>query len=206
MSAVIELEDKKTEVSSNGNDVGAIKPYLFTVEIYDEMIRKGILTENDNVELLNGRIIKKMPKGTNHSLYNDEIARFFYKNIDDDCVIRNQNPIWLSEVSEPEPDIILAKLPRDKYLENHPKPEDILLIIEISDSTLNLDKNAKSRMYASAEIVQYLVVDVVNKAVIDYREPFEDEYQSKQTYKIGDKFSLVEFPKIKIAVEDFFKS
>ncbi len=79
MSAVIELEDKKAEVSSNGNDGGAIRPYLFTIEIYDEMIRKGILTENDNVELLNGRIIKKIPKGTKHTSVNTLITRYFTK-------------------------------------------------------------------------------------------------------------------------------
>lgn len=100
----------------------------------------------------------------------------------------------------------MAKLPREKYLENHPEPEDILLVIEISDSTLQFDRNAKGSMYAEAGIVQYLVVDVKNKLIEDYRQPFENDYQTKQTYKIGDKFSLVEFPKIEIAVKDFFKS
>ena len=81
MSAVIELEDKHTQVSSNGEVRLAENPYLFTVKVYDRMIEKGILTENDEVELLDGRIIRKMPKGPKHSLYNDIISDFLKKNI-----------------------------------------------------------------------------------------------------------------------------
>ncbi len=182
------------------------KPYRISVEIYDEMIEHGILDENDNVELLNGRIIEKMPKGTKHSSYNDVITRFFYKNLDENCVIRNQNPIWLDESTEPEPDVVLAKLPREKYLENHPKPEDILLLIEISDSTLYVDRNVKSMSYSRAGILQYLIVNVENKTVEDYQNPTADGYVLKQIYKIGDKFTLNAFPELEIAVEDFLQS
>jgi Uma2 family endonuclease len=205
MSAVIDLEDEKTEVSSNGSDVRTEKPYLFTVEVYDEMIKKGILTENDNVELLNGRIVRQMPKGPEHSLYNDIIGDLLKEKIKE-VYVRNQNPIWLDEVSEPEPDIVLAKLPREKYLENHPRPDDILLIVEVSDSTLHLDRNTKNAIYAKAGIVQYLVVDIVNETVEDYREPLKDGYGAKRTHKSADKFNLAAFPEIEIAVEDFFKN
>lgn len=206
MSAVIELNEKKEKTNGNGNGVFSLKPYLFSVATYDAMIENGILTENDNVELLNGRIIEKMPKGTKHSSYNDVIARFFYKNLDENCVIRNQNPIWLDESSEPEPDVVLAKLPREKYFENHPKPADVFLIIEISDSTLYVDRNIKCPAYSRAGIMQYLIVNVENNTIEDYQNPSEDGYNSKQTYKIGDKFTLIAFPEIEIAVEDFLQN
>ncbi|MEZ5429480.1 MAG: Uma2 family endonuclease [Pyrinomonadaceae bacterium] len=199
MSAVIELNEKQERISSNGK---THRPYLFTVKTYDAMIEKGILTENDQLELLNGRIIEKMPKGTKHSAYNDAITRFFYKNADDKCVIRNQNPIRLDDFSEPEPDIVLAEPPREKYLERHPGPEDILLIVEIADSTLYFDRDEKGPAYARAGIRQYLIVNVENRTVEDYRDPSGDGYQTKQTLKTGEKIDLVAFPEIEIPVGD----
>ncbi len=182
------------------------KPYRISAELYDEMIENGILDENDNVELLDGRIIEKMPKGKKHSSYNDSVTRYFYKNVDEKCVIRNQNPILLAEFAEPEPDIVLAKLPREKYLERLPQTDDILLFVEVSDSTLNFDRNIKGLRYSRAGIRQYLIVNVENKTVEDYQNPTEDGYASKQTYEIGDTFILNAFPEIEIAVEDFLQS
>ncbi len=181
-------------------------PYRISTEIYDEMIENGILDENDNVELINGRIIEKMPTGKKHGAYNDIITRFFYKNVDEKCVIRNQNSILLADFTEPEPDIVLAKLPREKYLERLPQPNDILLLVEVSDSTLYFDRNVKSLTYSRAEIQQYLIVNVENKTVEDYQNPTADGYASKQTYKIGDKFKLNAFPELEIAVEDFLQN
>ena len=181
------------------------KPRRLSVEIYDAMIESGILTENDNVELLNGIIIEKLPKGTKHSLYNDIISDTLKEKIKD-VYVRNQNPIQLDDFSEPEPDIVLAKLPRDKYLENHPKSADILLVIEISDSTLYYDRDEKGLAYSLAGIQQYLIVNVGNNTIEDYQNPSNDGYQTKQIYKIGEKFNLIAFPEIEVAVEDFLQS
>lgn len=174
-----------------------------SVEIYDSMIEKGILTENDNIELLNGRIIEKMPKGTKHSSVTNYITKYFYRSFIDEAVIRVQDPIVLDDFSEPEPDLVLCKTPIEKYSSKHPSPADILLIIEVSDSTIYFDRNDKAMAYANAGIKQYLIVNVENNTIEDYRKPSEDGYQSKQTYETGERFSLVAFPEIEIAVEDF---
>jgi Uma2 family endonuclease len=181
------------------------QPRRLSVEIYDAMIANGILTENDNVELLNGAIIEKMPKGTRHTSANTFITRFFYRVIGEQAVIRVQDPILLDDFSEPEPDVVLAKLPFEKYSLRHPTPEDILLIIEVSDSTLYFDRHEKGLAYARAGIEQYLLVNVENNTIEDYRNPNDDGYGMKQTYKTGDKFSLLAFPKIEVAVEDFLQ-
>jgi Uma2 family endonuclease len=178
----------------------------FSVEIYDSMIKNGILTENDNVELLNGAIIEKMPKGEKDAYFNDLIGELLREKYGKSVVVRNQNPIVLNDFSEPEPDIVLCKPPREKYLSHRPVPEDVLLIIEVSDTTLYFDRNDKALAYAAAGIKQYLIVNVENNTIEDYREPHEDGYQSKQTYHVGEKFSLVSFPEIEIAVEDFLQS
>src|SRR5215213_4258899 len=150
MSAVLDLTEKTEKTQLNGSVAYVKKPYLISVKTYDSMIKHGILTENDNVELLNGAIIEKMSKGTKHTSATNLVTRFFYRHIDEKAVIRVQDPILLDDFSEPEPDIVLAKPPIEKYLSQHPTPEDILLIIEVSDSTLHFDRNNKGEAYSRA--------------------------------------------------------
>lgn len=178
---------------------------LLSVEIYDSMIKNGILNENDNVELLNGTIIEKMPKGNRHTSTTRFITKFFYRILDENVVIQVQDPIRLDDFSEPEPDIVLAKSDENDYTKRHPTPADILLIIEVSDTTLYFDRHEKAAAYSRNGIGQYLIVNVENNTVEDYQKPGADGYQSKQTYEIGDEFSLLSFPKIKVAVEDFLQ-
>ena len=201
MSAVLENTIPKTEVYQNGQVFNA---RLIRVKQYDEMIEHGILTTEDKVELLNGVIIEKMPKGIKHAAINDLVAEMFRETLGDRVIIRNQNPVVLDDYSEPEPDIVLAKPPREIYLERHPTPEDILLIIEISDSTLGRDRITKSLAYAKAEIQQYLVLNLQNKTIEEYREPSEDGYQFKRTLRKGDALNLVAFPEVEIKIDDLF--
>ena len=201
MSAVLENTIPKTEVYQNGQVFNA---RLISVTQYDEMIEHGILTTEDKVELLNGVIIEKMPKGIKHAAINDLAAEMFRETLGSRAIIRNQNPVVLDDYSEPEPDIVLAKPPREIYLERHPTPEDILLIIEISDTTLGRDRVTKSLAYAKAEIQQYLVLNLQNETIEEYREPSEDGYQFKRTLRKGDSLNLVAFPEVEIKIDDLF--
>lgn len=203
MSAVLELTEEIKKIENNGNGNSVVKPFLISVEMYDLMIEHGILTENHNVELINGEIIEKMPKGTKHTSVTRIITKFFYKNLIDNIVIQVQDPIKLI-ASEPEPDIVLAKNDENGYADRKPNPQDILLIVEVSDSTLIYDRNVKGKLYSNAVILQYLIVNVLNNTIEDYRQPSEDGWHSKQTYKIGDSFSLIAFPELEINVTDFF--
>lgn len=203
MSAVIEIPKTlpKTEVLQNGQVLNA---RLISVKEYDRMIEHGILTAEDKVELINGVIIEKMTKGTKHASANDRLTRLFYRLLGDRVIVRNQNPIWLDEFSEPEPDIVLAVPDENFYAERHPTPADILLIVEISDSTLGRDRFAKGLIYAKANIRQYLVLNVQDETVEDYRQPNADGYGSKQTFHKGESFTLAAFPEIEIKVDDLF--
>ena len=203
MNTVLEITKTPliTEVFQNGQVLHA---RLISVEEYDRMIEHGILTTEDKVELLNGVIIEKMPKGTKHAFLNDIIADLLKEKLGGQVYVRSQNPIVLDDFSEPEPDIVLAKPPREIYFERHPKAEDILLIVEISDSTLGRDRFTKGLAYSSAGIEQYLIVNVAEKSIEDYREPSADGYKSKQTFHKGESFSLAAFPEIEISVENFF--
>ncbi|CAN5617491.1 Uma2 family endonuclease [soil metagenome] len=190
-----------TKVFQNGQILDA---RLISVGEYDRMIAHGILTDEDKVELLNGVIIKKMPKGIKHAALNDLITEIFREKLGNRIIIRNQNPVVLDDFSEPEPDLVLAKLPRKIYFKRHPTSKDILLIVEISDSTLGCDRFAKGLAYAKAGIRQYLVLNVAEETVEDYRNPSADGYGSKQTLHKGESFALVAFPEIEIKVDDLF--
>lgn len=198
MSAILENTVSKPQ-TTNG-----VKPRLITVAEYDQMIEAGIYTENDRIELLNGKIIELMPTGPKHAYFNEKIADILKEKLDKDADVRSQNPVILDDFSEPEPDIVLAKPPREKYIENHPTPADILLVMEISDTTLIYDREAKARAYSRNGIRQYLLLNLQNETIEDSREPSEDGYQFKQTLRKGDSFNLVAFPKIEINLDDLF--
>ncbi|MGI8883211.1 MAG: Uma2 family endonuclease [Pyrinomonadaceae bacterium] len=202
MSAVIETTSQ-TQLGIGNFNGQTLKLRQITVEEYDLMIESGVFDENDQIELLNGVIVEKMPKGTKHSAANDRVTRVFYKNFGDDMIIRNQNPIWLDNFSEPEPDIVLAIPKDDEYENSHPIPNEILLILEIADSTLGYDRNTKGLVYSRAGIRQYILLNVQEKTLEDYREPGADGFQSKQTLRAGQNFNLVAFPEISLSVNDF---
>jgi Uma2 family endonuclease len=203
MSVVIETTTPAPILTGNFNGLN-LKLRQITVKEYDTMIESGVFDEDEKVELLNGAIVEKMPKGTKHSAATDRINRIFYRHFGETVFIRNQNPIWLDDFSEPEPDIVLAVPKTDEYENSHPTPDEIYLILEVSDSTLSYDRKAKSEAYSRANIRQYLVLNVREKTLEDNRQPSADGYQFKQTYRIGEEFNLVEFPEITIAVSDFF--
>jgi Uma2 family endonuclease len=202
MSAVIETNSQASPVTGNFNNQ-TVKLRQITTQEYDLMIESGVFDENDHIELLNGVIIEKMPKGTKHANLNDIIATRFIIQLKEKVCVRNQNPIWLDDFSEPEPDIVLANPPFEKYFENHPRPEDIFLILEIADSTVGYDRNTKGLAYARAGIKQYLLLNVQEKTLEDYRDPGAEGFQSKQTYRADSSFNLVAFPEITFHAKDF---
>lgn len=202
MSAVIEIS-ALTENAAAIADGGFAKLRRISVEEYDLMIENGVFDEDEQVELLNGVIIEKMPKGTKHSAATDRASRVFYRVFGDKVFVRNQNPVWLDGFSEPEPDIVLAAPRDDEYENAHPTPEDIFLILEVSDTTLGYDRAAKGAAYARAGIKQYILINVQEKTLEDYREPSGDGYGSKQTHRAGQNFNLAAFPEVSFQAADF---
>ncbi|MDQ3062700.1 MAG: Uma2 family endonuclease, partial [Acidobacteriota bacterium] len=153
-------------------------------------------------ELLNGEIIELMPKRTKHTSANSRIVRLFVRLFDEKVIVRSQDPIRLDDFSEPEPGIVLANWDEKEYAENHPTPKDILLVMEISDTTLAYDRDDKARAYSRNGIRQYLLLNLKDETVEDYRQPSADGFGSKQTYRSGDAFNLVAFPEIEIEVKN----
>jgi Uma2 family endonuclease len=175
---------------------------LLTTSEYERMIAAGIFNQDDRIELLEGVIVEMSPKGMKHATSTDRAARHFIRLLGEHVIVRNQNPIQLDNYSEPEPDLVLAALEEFEYSNRHPQPEDIYLVLEVADTTLAYDRHRKGLSYAKAGIVQYLILNVNEMEIEDYREPDVDGYRRKQTYQGGQSFNLVAFPEITVKVSD----
>lgn len=174
----------------------------FTVSEYYKMAEAGIIQPDERVELIEGSIFRMSPKGTGHSAATTLAARFFIENLGNRAVVRIQEPVLLDEHSEPEPDIVLAIPGEKNYAHHHPTPGEILLVMEISDTTLHYDRTVKARLYAQAGIPQYCLLNLNRREIEDYRDPGEEGYRSKQTYTADQSFSLEAFPDLNIPVSN----
>src|SRR5213593_2897105 len=138
------------------------KRRLFTLEEYDHMLEAGIFEEDERLELIRGEIVKMPPIGPGHETTVARLTRFLQKQAGDAALVWPQgNSIGLViSKSRPEPDAILLKWRDDYYAAKRPTPEDVLLIIEVSDTTLKYDRNTKKALYAQAGIPEYWIANL----------------------------------------------
>jgi Uma2 family endonuclease len=162
----------------------AIFHHLLTVNDYHRMAEAGIFTEDQPIELINGEIFDMSPIGSFHADIIDALTRVFYQQANDDFRIRIQNPIQLSEISEPEPDIALVK--NKSYRLQHPSSEDVLLLIEVSDTSLHYDRTIKLPLYASHQIPEVWLFDLKEQRLDIYQQPESDYYRLHLRPKAGE--------------------
>lgn len=120
------------------------------------------------------------------------------------ALVREARPITLADNSEPEPDIALVRGTWSDYRLRHPSPEEVFLLVEVSQSTLAKDLDKKKSAYAEAGIPEYWVLDLVNSLLIVFRNPLGSNYLSRQEFNSGD-ISPSMFPDIKISITELFK-
>jgi Uma2 family endonuclease len=173
--------------------------YKWTHEKYHQAIDRGIFTD-ERVELLRGEIIVMAPEREPHAYYNTEVADYLRNLLQHKAKIRDAKPITLPNNSEPEPDIAIVQPLGKEYLKHHPYPENIFLIIEFSQATLNKDLNEKKDIYAKAGIIEYWVVDLQHSELKIFRDLFNGQYTSEQTLKSGLIYPLA-FPDISIDLQ-----
>ena len=162
------------------------------------MIKSGVLN-NRACELIEGEIIEVSPESPLHRFTNDSIAEYLRELLIGKAKVFESHPITLDN-SEPEPDITVVRLPNSNYRDRHPYPQDIYWLIEISNTTLEDDLNRKKRIYASAGIDEYWIVNLKDKELIIFREPSGNNYKNKNTLNKGTVNPLA-FSDIKIEVE-----
>jgi len=170
----------------------------WTIDDYHRMLDAGILDQR-RVELLKGVVIEMSPEGTPHSYFSDLFANQLRTALAGRAQIREAKPITLPNDSEPEPDIAVVQPLDEVYLEHHPYPENIFLLVEYSDSSLTKDLETKSKVYAEVEISEYWVVNLRDRCLVVFRKPQDGEYRSQQTLVTGDVTPLA-FQDLTIAV------
>ena len=153
------------------------------IEQYHAIIQAGILTDDDSVELLEGWLVFKMPKNPPHRATTRLVRTALENILPAGWYVDSQEPITLSN-SEPEPDIVVVRGDTRQYLDRHPGAEDIALIIEVSDTTLERDRTVKKRIYARAGISIYWIVNLVEEQVEVYSQPLVEVEQPDYSQRL----------------------
>ncbi|ALB42337.1 MULTISPECIES: Uma2 family endonuclease [unclassified Anabaena] len=175
---------------------------LWTVEEYHRMNEAGIFAPDERVELLEGRIIWMIAKGTAHRSAVGRIDRLLQDCLKNRALICVQDPVKLNDRSEPEPDISVVKIHPLDYADHHPTPSEVYLIIEVADSSLKLDCETKAQAYSLAGIKDYWVLDVVKRELHIFRNPTENGYESQVIIMESETVSPLEFPDLQIRLSD----
>jgi Uma2 family endonuclease len=156
--------------------------WRLSIEQYHAIIQAGILTDDDSVELLEGWLVFKRPNNPPHRVTTRLVRTALENILPRGWYVDSQEPIALSN-SEPEPDIVVVRGDTRQYLDRHPGAEDIALIIEVSDTTLQRDRTVKKRIYARAGISIYWIVNLVEEQVEVYSQPFVEVEQPDYTQR-----------------------
>ena len=174
----------------------------FTVEEYCAMAEAGILTEDERVELLDGEIFVMPPIGEPHEFGADLLNRELTHRLYDRALVRVQNSIRLDDYGLPEPDIAVVRF-RDDYHRNRPTPADVLLVIEVADSSLRRDLEMKLPHYAAAGIPEVWIANVSARQVEAFHDPVDGVYQSSRIVPADGRISPRAFPDVALTVGDF---
>jgi len=174
----------------------------FTVSEYYRMAEVGILSEDDRVELIEGKVITMSPIGSRHAACVSRLNYLFSRQVGEAAIVSVQNPIRLDDYSEPVPDLALLKPRDDFYARKHPTPTDVLLIVEVADTSEEYDRNVKMPMYAQAGIPEVWLVSLPRNLFEVYTQPINGIYRSIRQVKPGESVVVQSIPGFTIAVEE----
>ena len=158
-----------------------------TVEQYHAMINHGILVDDDPVELLEGWLVTKMPKNPRHRAATRLTTNTLERVVPDDWYVDSQEPITTSD-SEPEPDIVVVQGDTRQYLDRHPGPRELALVVEVADATLQRDRTLKKRLYAAARVPVYWIVNLRDSVLEAHSDPTGEA--TDPTYRVHRDYSL----------------
>ena len=179
-----------------------LERWHFDVDQYYRLAEVGVLKPDDRVELIEGEIVKMSPIGSPHAACVTRTNRLFQSTFAQRAVIWVQNPVRLSDFSEPVPDVALLKPRDDFYAEHLPTADDVLLIVEVSDSTILTDRNVKVPLYARNGIPEIWLVNLPKQVIEVYSEPAEGKYQKAVTFNPGEVLTSPTLANLSLRVEE----
>ena len=184
-----------------GSQMSAPTAHRFTVDEYHRMGEAGIFHEDDRVELIAGEIVEMAPIGSDHSWVVTRLARLFDRACGD-LIVWSQNPVILSFEDEPQPDLVLVKPVPHLYRRAHPGPDEVLLVIEVADTSLPFDRDKKLPRYALAGIPEVWIVDLRGDRFLVFRAPKGGAYEERLIVSSGEQVSPLALPGLAIGPGD----
>jgi Uma2 family endonuclease len=184
--------------------VAVASPHRHQVTVNEWHKMESIFQPEQHLQLINGEITTMSPIGFPHAGSLKYLNNFFTIKFAGKAIISIQDPLVLNKFSEPEPDLMLLKPEANFYKHRHPTASDVLLLIEISDSSLYFDRQQKLKLYAQHQISDYWIVNLQNNSLEVYRQPKNASYELQQTLVGGEKIQPLYFPEITLEIADIF--
>jgi Uma2 family endonuclease len=211
MSTQIEKEKVKAPTSSRLSAAAPelvlpvksqIRRHRFSVEDYHSMVAIGVLKEDERMELIEGEVVEMSPIGKLHASCVKRLNALFASRLNQQAIISIQDPVQANSFSEPQPDVALLKYREDFYAARHPRPKDILLVIEVADSTIDYDREVKIPLYARAKIPQAVIVNLSSGTVEVYTKPFREKYTESRELQRGQELTIQKLPTLRLTVDE----
>ena len=193
------VESSNAFEDTSGQDMVTRK---FTVAEYYRMGEAGIFRPEERVELIEGAVVVMAPIGIRHAGSVMRYIQVFSRLAGDRFTVQIQNPIHLDDSTEPQPDVMLLRPRDDDYFDSHPGPEDVLLVIEVSDTSLDYDRGVKAHLYGRFNIPETLVLNLPGDCIEGFTRPGPEGYAQHNIYRRGDTITLASLPDLVLAVED----
>lgn len=191
---VMELVDETTQVE--------IKRRRFTVDELLRLAEIGFLGVDERVELIQGEMVEMSPISEGHASSVMRLTWLLSSIFGQRALPNIQNPVQLNDETLVQPDVALLRPREDFYSTRHPGPEDVLLLIEVSDATLRYDRRVKAALYGAAGVMEYWIINLPKRLIEVYREPQPDGYRTLTRYAPGETLSPLAFPDVMLPVSD----
>jgi Uma2 family endonuclease len=175
--------------------------HSFTVDEYERIGAAGLLPPDRRLELIDGDIIEMTPIGPPHAYVVDQLAEWAMQQLAGRARVRVQGPVRISDLTEPEPDLMVLRPAGSEYRSRHPRPDDVLLVIEVSDTTAHFDRRVKRPLYATAGISELWIVDLGAHLIEIATSPAAGRYEAVRRVRKGQVAPRA-FPDMQLTVED----
>ena len=175
----------------------------FTADEYQRMGQAGILRREDRVELIDGEIVAMSPIGSRHNACVNHATRALVRAVGDDAIVQVQGSVRLDSYSEPEPDLVLLRPQPHFYTPRLPGPADILLIVEIAESSIDYDREVKARVYAEAGVPEYWIADLNTNVIWRHLWPEHGAYKTIGQCRRGETIAPLELSACAVGVDVF---
>jgi Uma2 family endonuclease len=164
--------------------------FRMTVGQYERLVQTGLL-DGQPIELINGLLVNKIEKSSPHSWTVEALREAIGRLLASGWSFRQEQPVAIPDLNEPEPDLVVVRGSRDDYAKRHPRADDVALLIEVSDSTLEKDRGPKLRAYARGEIQVYWIVNLIDRQLEIHTSPSPTGYRDRRVMAVGDEALLV---------------